>query len=98
MLCARVPEKSEHNCLTSYWYNTAILAIFFLIRVFEGVLSSELVDQEHKYANGNHQKTCLEASKPPTYFTTALTGPLFPIGVENLMYMILFCCGSSNGY
>ena len=49
----------------------------FFIRVFKGVLSSEfkekseLVDQEQKNANGNQQKTRLEASKPPTYFTTA---------------------------
>ena len=27
-----------------------------------------------------------------------LTGPLFPIGIENLIYIILFCYGSSNGY
>ena len=26
-----------------------------------------------------------------------LTGPLFPRGIENLIYMILFCYGSSNG-
>ena len=40
--------------------------VFIFIRVFEGVLSSELVDQEQKNANGNQQKTRLEASKPPT--------------------------------
>ena len=50
-------EKSEHNCVTSYWYDAAILASFFFIRVFKGVLSSELVDQEQKNANGNQQKT-----------------------------------------
>ena len=44
----------------------------FFIRMFKGVLSPELVDQEQKNANGNQQKTRLEASKPPTYFTTAL--------------------------
>ena len=27
-----------------------------------------------------------------------LTGPLFPIGIEHLFYMIFFCYGSSNGY
>ena len=67
-------EKSEHNCLTSYWYVAAILRSFFFSRVFKGVLSVELVDQEQKNANGNQQKTHLEASKPPTYFTTALKG------------------------
>ena len=36
------------------------------------MLPSELVDQEQKNANGNEQKTRLEATKPPTYFTTAL--------------------------
>ena len=59
-------EKSERNCLTCYLYNAAILASLFFIRVFKGVLSSELVDQEQKNANGNQQKTRLEASKPPT--------------------------------
>ena len=37
-------EKSERNCLTSYLYDAAILASFFFIRVFKGVLSSEFVD------------------------------------------------------
>ena len=32
------------NLNTSYLYNAAILASFFLIRVFKGVLSSEFVD------------------------------------------------------
>ena len=41
-------KKSERNCLTSYLHNAAILASFFLIRVFKGILSSELVDQEQK--------------------------------------------------
>ena len=51
---------------------------FFFICVFKGVLSSELVDQEQKNANGNQQKTRHEASKPPTtYFTTALNAPNF---------------------
>ena len=27
-----------------------------------------------------------------------LTGPLFPIGIQNLIYIICFCYGSSNGY
>ena len=65
-------EKSERNCLTSYLYNAAILASYFFIRVFQGVLSSELVDQEQKNANGNQQKTRLEASKPPSVFSTAV--------------------------
>ena len=70
--CTMCLEKSERNSLTSYWYNAAILASFFFIRVFKGMFSSELVDQEQKNANGNQRKTRLEASKPPTYFTTAL--------------------------
>ena len=61
-------EKSEGNCLTSYLYNAAIFASFF-IRVFKGVLSSESVDQEQKHVNGNEQKSRLEASKPPIVFT-----------------------------
>ena len=28
---------------------------------------------------------------------TRLTGPLFPIGIEHLIYTIFFCYGSSNG-
>ena len=27
-----------------------------------------------------------------------LTGPLFPIGIEHLIYTIFSCYGSSNGY
>ena len=30
-------------------------------------------------------------------FTAALTRPLFSIGIENFIYMIFFCYGSSNG-
>ena len=37
-------EKSEHNCLTSYWYTAAILASFVFIRVFKEVLWSEVVE------------------------------------------------------
>ena len=37
-------EKSEHSCLTSYWYNAAILVSLFFIRVFKEVLSSEFVE------------------------------------------------------
>ena len=70
-------EKSERICLTSYLYDAAILASFFFIRVFKGVLSSEFVDKEQKKTNGNQQKTRLEASKPPTVFTTALKEPSF---------------------
>ena len=50
VLCARYSyfrmcfEKFERNYLTSYLYNAAILASFFFIRVFKGVLSSEFVD------------------------------------------------------
>ena len=32
------------------------------------------------------------------FFITPLTGPLFPIGIEHLIYMKFFCYGSSNGY
>ena len=31
-------------------------------------------------------------------FTATLTGPLFPIGIEHLIYMKFFCYGSSYGY
>ena len=31
------------------------------------------------------------------YIYMPLTGPLFPIGIENPIYMF-FCYGSSNGY
>ena len=44
--------------------------------MFEGVLSSELVDEEHKNANGNQKKPRLEASKLRTCFTTALSSLL----------------------
>ena len=33
-------EKSEHNCLTSYWYNAAILASFLFTRVFKDVVNT----------------------------------------------------------
>ena len=35
-------EKSERNCLTSYLYNAAILASFFFVRVFKGVVQMTL--------------------------------------------------------
>ena len=36
---------------------------------------------------------------PSLYCTlTTLTGPLFPIGIEHLIYMKFFCYGSSYGY
>ena len=50
VLCARVLllhnvlKKTEHNCLTSYWYTAAVLASCFFIRVFEEVLKSEFVE------------------------------------------------------
>ena len=67
-------EKSERNCLTSYFVvQCSIPREFFFIRVFKAVLSSELlVDQEQKNANCNQQKTRLEASKPSNVFTKAL--------------------------
>ena len=49
------------NLNTSYLYNAAILASFFFIRVFKGVLSSEFVDKEQKKTNDNQQKTRLSA-------------------------------------
>ena len=64
-------EKSEHNCLTSYWYTAAILARFFLFACLRRCFSLNL-SSRNKKNNGNQQKTRLEASKPPTVFTTAL--------------------------
>ena len=86
-------EKSERNCLTSCLYNAAILASFLFIRVFKEVLSSELVDQEQKNANGDQQKTRLEASKPPTVFTTALMalGHLLWASDLDLEYYWIWC-------
>ena len=51
-------EKSERNCLTSYLYNPRE---FFFIRVFKGVLSSELVNQEQKKRTVTSKK---HASRP----------------------------------
>ena len=62
--------KSEHNCLTSYWHNAAILARFLLFACLRRCFSLNLSNRNKK--NGNQQKTRLEASKPPTVFTTAL--------------------------
>ena len=64
-------EKSEHNCLTSFWYTAAILPIFFLFACLRRCFSLNLSNRNKKN-NGNQQKTRLEASKPPTVFTTAL--------------------------
>ena len=36
-------EKSEHNCLTSYLYNTAILASFFLFACLKGCFRLSLL-------------------------------------------------------
>ena len=41
--------------------SAAILASFFFIRMFKGVLSSEFVDKEQKKTNVNQQKTRLSA-------------------------------------
>ena len=90
-------EKSEHNCLTSYWYTAAILASFFLFVCLRRCFSLNL-SNGNKKNNANQQKTRLEAIKPPTVFITALTGTLFSIGIEHLIHMIFFCYGSSNGY
>ena len=53
------------NLNTSYLYNAAILASFFFIRVFKGVLSSEFVDYNRnktkQKTNDNQQKTRLSA-------------------------------------
>ena len=67
-------EKSEHNCVTSYWYTAAILArfLFFSFACLRRCFSLNLSNRNQKKKNGNQQKTRLEASKPPTVFTTAL--------------------------
>ena len=67
-------EKSEHNCLTSYWYTAAILARFFLFVCLRRCFSLTLSNGNKKKPYGNQQKTRLEASKPPTVFTIALSG------------------------
>ena len=64
--CTSCLERSERNSLTGYRYNAAILVSFYFIRVFKGVLSSELVDQEQKIGTVTSKKSRLEASKPPT--------------------------------
>ena len=58
-------EKYEHNCLTSYWYNAAILASFFLFACLRRCFSLNLSNR-NKNKKGNQQKTRLEASKPST--------------------------------
>ena len=60
-------EKSEHNCLTSYWYTAALLARFFLFACLRRCFSLNL-SSRNKKKNGNQQKTRLEASKPSTAF------------------------------
>ena len=59
--------------------------------MFKGVLSSESIGQEQKNANGNQQKTRLEASKPPTYFTTALSFGCFVLPSLLPFYSIVYC-------
>ena len=59
--------------------------------MFKGVLSSEAIGQEQKNANGNQQKTRLEASKPPTYFTTALSLGCFVLPSLPPFYSIVYC-------
>ena len=44
-----------------------------------------VVDQEQKTTNGNQQKACLEASKSPTVFTTALRALICPTVLVGLM-------------
>ena len=56
-------EKSEHICLTSYWYTAAILARFFFIRVFKEVLSLNLSNRNKKTPTVTSKK---HASRPAT--------------------------------
>ena len=51
--------------------NAAILASFFLFACLKRCFRLSLSNKNQK-TNGNQQKTRLEASKPPTVFTTAL--------------------------
>ena len=64
-------EKSEHNCLTNYWYNAAILASFFLFVCLRRCFRLSLLNRKRKKKR-NQQKSRLEARKPPTVFITAL--------------------------
>ena len=59
--------------------------------MLKGVLSSESIGQEQKNANGNQQKTRLEASKPPTYFATALSLGCFVLPSLLPFYSIVYC-------
>ena len=59
--------------------------------MFKGVLSSESIGQEQKNANVNQQKTRLEASKLPTYFTTALSLGCFVLPSLLPFYSIVYC-------
>ena len=47
--------------------------VFFLFACLKGCFRLSLSIRNKKKANGNQQKTRLEASKPPTVFTTALS-------------------------
>ena len=59
----------------------------FLIRVFCRVLLAELVEQEQKNVNRTEQKTRLETTKPPTYFTIAIsTCKQFYVAQSNICY------------
>ena len=84
-------EKSEHNCPTSYWYNTAILASFILFACLKGCFRLSRSARNKKNANVNQQKTRLEASKPPTYFTTALSLGCFVLPSLLPFYSIVYC-------
>ena len=65
-------EKSEHNCLTSYWFTACSNPReFFLFVCLRRGFSLNLSNRNKKN-NCNQQKTRLEATKPPTVFTTAL--------------------------
>ena len=65
-------EKSENNCLKVIGTLQQSSRVFFLFACFRRCFSLNLSNRNEKN-NGNQQKTRLEASKPPTMFTTALT-------------------------
>ena len=53
---------------------------------------------EHRQRKREAEEADKVEVAPPGVTVESLTGPLFPIGIENLIYMCFFCYGSSNGY
>ena len=64
-------EKSERNCLTSYLYNAAILASFF-IRVFKGCFRLNLSTRNKKKRTVTSKK---HASRPANLLLCLLQAP-----------------------